>query len=74
MAAKRKANPHTNYGRRRIFREAKQFNKTLSSKQLQEGKNMAFLFIFLAFLIVAIIVLCFGGIDGLKTWLTPKGL
>ncbi|PRY51513.1 hypothetical protein B0I27_10799 [Arcticibacter pallidicorallinus] len=73
MRRKQPPNPYTAHGRRRILQEAREFNKTLPEKDVEQAKMFGYLLVFGAFVIIGLLLLLIGGWDLVKFWLTPKG-
>ena len=69
MAYRRPPNPHTAYGRKRILNEAKAYNQTLTEKERNEGKLIAYLLVAFVFLIFGGFVYLIGGWEAVLHWL-----
>lgn len=45
-----------------------------TQKDVQQAKRFAYSMVVIIFLFIALMVFLIGGVDGLKMWLTPKGI
>lgn len=74
LMAKRPPNPHTQYGRKRILNEARQYNKSITPRQKQEAESFAYILVIGLVVVILLFLFAIGGTDAVLWWLKPKGM